>query len=497
MNCDPDLLWTLVQQSDESVDKNDAICDHIESCVRCQNTLAELGGDATTWDDARQMLTDVDEPSGSAQSQWQPHMPIDLSFLEPSGHPEMLGRIGRYDVESVLGRGGMGVVFRAYDSELHRSVALKVMAPEWAASATARQRFAREAQSAASVAHENVIPIYNVQADADLPFLVMQFIPGCTLQRWVKANAPLDVATILRVASQLAEGLAAAHRRGLVHRDIKPANVMVGENTDRVWITDFGLARAADSMTLTQTGVIAGTPHYMSPQQARGEPIDQRSDLFSLGCVFYFLCTGRPPLDADNTLAVLHRIVSDDPIALTEQRDDLPPSLVSLIHQLLDRNAEQRPSDCDAIIQRLGMAQHEYSAGKTARPPINPFIQRAALTAAAITASVTIVGWCIKQYTKNRPSISIVQPPSLVDQLPTSAPTQSFIDPYAQKASERIERQLVIGTADFQSHVERCDAEIDRLMKNEKSVLKSQVFFDNRNWNKKVAEIEASIQGLR
>ena len=232
MKCDSSMLWTLIEQSDAPLQDNDEIAAHIETCVTCQNTLLDFGGDQGLWDEARQWLLEIDEPKDKGcvggESNWQPSLPIDLSFLETSSHPEMLGRIGRYDVESVLGRGGMGVVFRAYDGDLHRSVAVKVMAPEWAASMAARERFAREAQAAASVAHENVIPIYNVQSDADLPYLVMRFIPGVTLQRCVTSNEALDVATILRIAGQLAEGLAAAHKRGLIHRDIKPANIMVG-----------------------------------------------------------------------------------------------------------------------------------------------------------------------------------------------------------------------------------------------------------------------------
>ncbi|NNE01076.1 MAG: serine/threonine protein kinase, partial [Pirellulaceae bacterium] len=364
MKCDPDLLWTLVQQDIDPGDESDSIAAHVETCVTCRATLADIGGDDAWWDDAKQWLTIREQDSGLPADDWQPHPPIDLSFLDEPHHPEMLGRIGRYDVETILGRGGMGVVLRAYDSDLHRSVAVKILAPEWAGSMPARQRFAREAQAAASVAHENVIPIYNVQSDATLPYLVMRYIPGVTLQRCVKATAPLDVATILRVAGQLSEGLAAAHRRGLVHRDIKPGNVMVGQNTDRVWITDFGLARAADSVTLTQTGIIAGTPHYMSPEQVRGEAVDQRSDLFSLGCVLYFLCVAKPPFDAENTLAVLHKIVSDDATPLASLRDDLPPSLVSLVHQMLRRSPAKRPADCQAVIDRLSDAQREHHDGK-------------------------------------------------------------------------------------------------------------------------------------
>ncbi len=369
MQCDTTLLWTLVEQSADPGEEAESIARHLESCASCRDQLSQLGGDPSWWADAEHWLAEVDDDADYPKHELPPLPPVDLSFLDEPSHPEMLGRIGRYDVEGLIGRGGMGVVLRAYDSDLHRSVAVKVMAPEWAASLQARQRFAREAQAAASVAHENVIPIYNVEANATLPFLVMRYIPGMTLERWVKANAAADVATILRVSGQLAEGLAAAHRRGLVHRDIKPGNVLVGKNIDRVWITDFGLARAADSITLTRTGVIAGTPHYMSPEQARGEVVDQRSDLFSLGCVLYYLCSGQPPFDAENTLAVLHKIVSENAVPLATMRDDLPPSFVTLVHQLLQRNPDKRPQDCQAVIEKLSDAQSELADGRVAAAP--------------------------------------------------------------------------------------------------------------------------------
>ena len=498
MKCDPSMLWTLVEQSDIPSDQNDAIATHIETCVTCQNTLLQFGGDPTVWDEAREWLSVIDESSepsrASDDSQWQPLPPIDLNFLETSSHPEMLGRIGRYDVESVLGRGGMGVVLRAYDSDLHRSVAVKVMAPEWAASMAARQRFAREAQAAASVAHENVIPIYNVQSDADLPFLVMRYIPGATLERWVKANGPLDVATILRVASQLAEGLAAAHKRGLVHRDIKPANVMVGENTDRVWITDFGLARAADSATLTQTGVIAGTPHYMSPEQARGEPIDQRTDLFSLGCVLYFLCTGRPPLEAENTLAVLHRIVSDDADLLTTKRDDLPPAFVSLVHRLLDRSPLKRPADCAQIIETLSVAQSEFSDGRTAKPPMSLRL-RVGLVLLVACGAIALLASRFDRGKFNGSVERLGQPAAEHSGNPwaSSDLDEEAASPYVARASEQIRQGVAMDAYQVDQQVHQLENEIRSLQRWPDQTVFPMMQQDTQ-WHQKVNKIESAIR---
>jgi serine/threonine protein kinase len=392
VNCDIAALKRLLESSDDSDASFVEVAVHVEGCLDCQRKLTELGGDDVHWSNAAKWLS-----SGSVVSDQVSTFAIDeLYFLEPPRSPELLGCIGRYDVESVLGRGGMGIVFRAHDSDLQRTVAVKVLAPHWAASPVARKRFAREAQAAASVAHENVIPIYNVEASAKLPYLVMLYVPGMTLQQWVQRGGRVDVGTILRVAGQMAEGLAAAHRRGLIHRDIKPANVLVGENVERVWITDFGLARAADSITLTQTGVIAGTPHYMSPEQSRGEPIDQRSDLFSFGCVLHFMCTGRPPFEADNTLAVLHRIANERSRSVAESRSDLPPSLVQLIHQLLHPIVDRRTKDCDEVLQRLADAQLEYRNGKcqkTIPPSVRPSIQVAGIGAVILTLIFVGVAW--------------------------------------------------------------------------------------------------------
>ena len=498
MKCDSELLWTLVEQSIEPGEESDAIAAHIETCVTCQKTLQDFGGPEITWRDAETFLPHDDAQVAKHESPWPP---IDLSFLDQPIHPEMLGRIGRYDVETVLGRGGMGVVFRAHDSDLHRSVAVKVLAPHWAASPTARQRFAREAQAAASVAHENVIPIYNVESDATLPYLVMRYIPGLTLQRWVKTNGPPSVAAILRIANQLASGLAAAHRRGLIHRDIKPANVMVGENTDRVWITDFGLARAADSVTLTQTGVIAGTPHYMSPEQARGEPIDQRSDVFSLGCVFYFLCTGLPPLDAENTLAVLHRITSEDACSLTDVRNDLPPSFVALVHQMLNRTTSSRPKDCDEILRKLSVAQDEYTSGKRATRPVrrkHKLWLGAAMAVAAIT-SIVCQSMFAPKATSFRTGFSPAIPTNVTPQNEQRSPSamrenEYSLDPSVAKAIQQIEASTSIESQRFREQVDRLSNEIDRLHHSMDQLVVPKLLLDDRAWERAVNEIEQDIR---
>ena len=221
----------------------------------------------------------------------------ELPFLTPSSRPDSLGRLGHYEMLQVLGKGGFGIVFRAFDETLQRVVAVKVMAPQIATLSPARKRFLREARSSAQVRHENVVQVYEV-GEQPLPYLAMEFIPGETLQQKLDRSGPLEVSEVLRIGRQIAEGLAAAHACDLIHRDIKPGNILLEGGSQKAKITDFGLARAADDASISQSGIIAGTPMFMAPEQALGRKIDQRADLFSLGSVLYQMASGRPPFRA-------------------------------------------------------------------------------------------------------------------------------------------------------------------------------------------------------
>lgn len=254
----------------------------------------------------------------------------------------MLGRYAGHEISGVIGCGGMGIVLKGFDSALNRYAAIKVLAPHYASSGAARQRFAREAQAAAAVVHDNVIAIHGVAEFNGLPYLVMPYVKGVSLQKRIDKDGPLSVPEILRIAMQIAKGLAAAHDQGLVHRDIKPSNILLPENVERVIITDFGLARAADDASLTRSGVIAGTPQYMSPEQARGEGIDHRSDLFSLGSVMYAMCTGHPPFRAETPYGILRRITDNEPRPIREINSDLPSWLCNIVTRLLSKNPGKR-----------------------------------------------------------------------------------------------------------------------------------------------------------
>ena len=239
---------------------------------------------------------------------------VSFDFLAPPQEPDELGRLGPYRISKVLGAGGMGIVFQAEDPQLKRPVALKALKPILAASEPARQRFLREAQATAAIKHDHIVTIYQVGEDRGVPFLAMEFLEGEPLDARLNREGRLAVSELVRVGREVAEGLAAAHKRGLIHRDIKPGNIWLEGDTGRVRILDFGLSLAVgDEVTLTEPGMVAGTPAYMAPEQVRGEGIDNRSDLFSLGCMLYRACTGLLPFQARDTMFTLLSVALEQP----------------------------------------------------------------------------------------------------------------------------------------------------------------------------------------
>lgn len=285
-----------------------------------------------------------------------------LSFLTPSTRPDSLGRLGHYEVLEVLGKGGFGIVLRAFDETLQRVVAVKVLAPHLATTSPPRKRFLREARSSAKVRHENVVQIYTVE-EQPLPYLVMEFIPGETLQQRCDRIGPLDVPEVLRIGRQIAEGLAAAHATGLVHRDVKPANVLIEPGPhERVKLTDFGLARAADDASVSQSGVVAGTPMYMAPEQAQGDKLDHRTDLFSLGSVLYLMCSGRPPFRAKSALAVLKRVAEDEPRPIREVIPEVPEWLCGIVAKLHAKDPAARFQSARQVADLLADCEAKLKA---------------------------------------------------------------------------------------------------------------------------------------
>jgi eukaryotic-like serine/threonine-protein kinase len=305
-----------------------------------------------------------------------------LDFLQPSTRPGALGRLAHYEVLEVLGQGGFGTVVRAFDEKLHRMVAIKIMSPQLAATSPARKRFMREARSSAAIRHENVVDIHAIE-EKPIPFLVMEYVGGETLQQRLDRNGPLEPPEVLRIGMQIAHGLAAAHAMGKIHRDIKPANILLENGIDRVKITDFGLARAADDASLTQSGLIAGTPMYMAPEQAQGVALDHRADLFSFGSVLYVMCSGRPPFRASTTLAVLKRVADDTPRPIREIIPEIPQWLCDIITRLHAKRPEDRFQNAKEVADVLG----KYLTELELHGKVRTVVQMSTKTAAAPVAA--------------------------------------------------------------------------------------------------------------
>jgi serine/threonine protein kinase len=277
-------------------------------------------------------------------------------FLAPPQSPDEIGRLGAYRILKVLGGGGMGVVFQAEDLHLRRPVALKTMLPVLAASAANRRRFDQEARAAAAIEHDHIVTIYQVGEDRGVPFIAMQLLQGESLETRLSRAGRLSAAEVLRIARQTAIGLAVAHERGLIHRDVKPSNIWLEARGEggRVKILDFGLARSvAGDANLTRSGAILGTPAYMAPEQARGQPVDHRADLFSLGCVLYRACTGQPPFRGADVISTLMAVAEHTPPPPHQLNPQVPAGLAALIMQLLAKDPAARPSSARVVVQKV------------------------------------------------------------------------------------------------------------------------------------------------
>jgi serine/threonine protein kinase len=277
-----------------------------------------------------------------------------MGLVDGPSPGKSIGSIGPYRIDQRIGRGGMGVVFKAWDTALKRFVAIKVLMPRLAVSPLARVRFAREAQAAAAIKHPNIVRIYSVGEHEGLPYFVMEYVEGITLADRVKREGMLERKSILRIGSQIARGLAAAHDQGLIHRDIKPANILLENGLDVALISDFGLACVmAEAWRLTASGVLLGTPTYMSPEQAAGAAVDHRSDLFSLGSLLYHLCTGEPPFSGPSVMAILDRVLNADPRPIRDLNPDIPTALEGHIRRLMAKDPADRFPSANELARTL------------------------------------------------------------------------------------------------------------------------------------------------
>jgi hypothetical protein len=375
---------------------------HLDTCETCQETLEILATDDAGLSRAARRAGERPTESGPGlqaalerlvrddEGPWRATRvgAHELAFLTPSETSGELGRLGHYTVTAVLGRGGMGIVLAAFDEKLHRNVAIKALAPHWASDPHARKRFIREARAAAAVRHENLVTIYAVEEAGDVPYLVMEHIAGESLQDRIDRGEPIDFREIARIGAQTARGLAAAHEQGLIHRDIKPANILLEAGSGRVKITDFGLARSVDDAGVTRSGVVAGTPQYMAPEQARGKALDPRADLFSLASVLYVLCAGRQPFEADGTLAVLRRIADESPRPVGEVNPLVPEWLAEVIgklHAKAPGNRFQSAAEVAEVLERglAGVDERHTQVRQSRRAGTPPTVSKGWAVAAA------------------------------------------------------------------------------------------------------------------
>lgn len=291
----------------------------------------------------------------------------EFSFLMPAEQPDELGRLGSYRVLELIGEGGMGKVFLAEDLRLRRKVALKVMSQKIASSKYSRQRFIREARAQAAVHHDNVVTIFEVDQQNGMPFLAMELLQGRSLDRVLRKGYQFSPLQVIAIGRQVAKGLEAAHKQGIIHRDIKPANIWIESEKGRPKILDFGLAAMTGPVdTLARRGAVVGTPGYLAPEQACDEPVDDRSDIYSLGIVLFEMCCGKLPFRHSNVAMMLIAITTHSPPSLHELDPRVPVGLSDLVERMLSKEPKDRPPSASALIAELKHLADHLSAAPPA-----------------------------------------------------------------------------------------------------------------------------------
>ncbi len=347
--------------------------EHLGQCAVCQAQLEKLSAPHESWHEIATALKSQppasagriarsvcplrdddyssDEAAASAVADF--HCAHELEALQakldPASHPELLGRLDRYEIEQLVGYGGMGLVFRGHDTDLHRVVAIKTIASGLSSLGPVRQRFVREARAVASLAHPHIVSVHDIITTGPVPAIVMQYVAGPTLDQHLREHGAMPWRSVLQLAVQLCDALDTAHRSGLIHRDIKPGNVLLEANGTRAMLTDFGLVRVLDNKTITRTGVLAGTPEFMSPEQAWGKPLDSRSDLFSLGSLVYTMLAGISPFSASEPMASLNLLCNESHRPLADHSAEIPRQVTQLVDKLLSKQARRRYSTAGEV----------------------------------------------------------------------------------------------------------------------------------------------------
>ncbi len=411
--CTPELLEPLLEDQLDAR-QVESLELHLSQCQSCRDELQQMAGPTDFWHAVESRISALSLSSTTQKSNTNqqgdstddeatiPSVKYLAHLLGPTDAPEFLGRLGNYEVNGLIGVGGMSMVVKAFDRSLNRFVAIKLLAPQLALNGAARKRFAREAKAAAAVAHENVLAIHAIDSWQDIPYLVMPLIRGGSLEQRLRNEGPLHTVDVLRIAHQIASGLAEAHSQGLVHRDIKPANILMNEGSERLKIADFGLARAVDDASLTQSGTIAGTPMYMSPEQARGYEVDCRSDIFSFGSLLYELCTGHPAFRAETPFGIIRRIVEEPARSIHDTNVTIPRWLCGLIETMMAKSPDRRIQTSEELVElfRLSMVHVQQPNGTPLPTQLAKFSSRGAsnrsfrriITVASIV-SITAIAW--------------------------------------------------------------------------------------------------------
>src|SRR5687768_8819922 len=292
-------------------------------------------------------------------------MSVDSLFLSFQG-----ALAGRYSIDRELGRGGMGIVYLAREVHLDRMVAIKLLPPEKSADPTLRERFLREARTAAKLSHPNIIPIHSVEDVAEFVFFVMSFVDGETLANRVRTRGPLSAAEGTRVIREVSWALGYAHGQGLVHRDVKPDNILIEAGTGRVLVADFGIASVAGA---DSDGPVSGTPEFMSPEAVLGKTVDARSDLYALGATAYYAFSGRLPIEGKSATEVLAKHVSEAPAPLASHGLTVPRKIGALVDRCLAKDPDHRPDSAMTLAEQLSVAVQQR---RELPPVLRAFVRR-------------------------------------------------------------------------------------------------------------------------
>jgi serine/threonine protein kinase len=350
---------------------------HIGDCESCRMKLEQLTGGRNVWKEIQDQLGDKqvgnigEETEDSEFGDRQRDLRKVQDMLAPTDNPEMMGRLGGYEICGVIGRGSAGIVVKALDPRLNRFVAIKMLAPVYSNNGCSRRRFEREGKAIASVKDPHVVPIHLVEEFQGTPYIVMQYMPDGSLDQRIKRNGPLEAREAICIGMQVAQGLEAAHKRGIVHRDVKPANVLLDNGVDGAMVSDFGLARVVDEATMTRSGSISGTPQFMSPEQAKGERVGPRSDLFSLGSMMYAACTGHAPFKSESVFGIIKKVCDSDPAPIRDFNPDIPEWMEAFVNRLHAKNPDDRFESAgqvsDLLSQELAFLQSPTMVAAPAR----------------------------------------------------------------------------------------------------------------------------------